>query len=85
MERENKNKGINIQDVILNHVRKTNNPVTIFITNGVQIRGFVKAFDNFTVVLESDGRQQMIYKHAISTISPTRPMDVLFTSSSDDE
>ncbi len=85
MERENKNKGINIQDVILNHVRKTNNPVTIFITNGVQIRGFVKAFDNFIVVLESDGRQQMIYKHAISTISPTRPMDVLFTSSSDDE
>ena len=68
MERDNKSKGINIQDVILNHVRKTNNPVTIFITNGVQIRGYVKAFDNFTVVLESDGRQQMIYKHAISTI-----------------
>ncbi|MBR5137656.1 MAG: RNA chaperone Hfq [Clostridia bacterium] len=85
MERDNKTKGINIQDVILNHVRKTNNPVTIFITNGVQIRGFVKAFDNFTVVLESDGRQQMIYKHAISTISPTRPMDILFSTPVDEE
>lgn len=85
MERDNKTKGINIQDVILNHVRKTNNPVTIFITNGVQIRGFVKAFDNFTVVLESDGRQQMIYKHAISTISPTRPMDILFSTPADEE
>lgn len=85
MERDNKSKGINIQDVILNHVRKTNNPVTIFITNGVQIRGYVKAFDNFTVVLESDGRQQMIYKHAISTISPTRPMDILFSTPADED
>ncbi|MBR2901635.1 MAG: RNA chaperone Hfq [Clostridia bacterium] len=85
MEKDIKNRGINIQDVFLNHVRKTNNPVTIFITNGVQVRGLVKAFDNFIVVLETDGRQQMIYKHAISTISPTRAIDVLFTSNPNED
>ncbi len=85
MEKDNKNRGINIQDVFLNHVRKTNNPVTIFITNGVQVRGYVKAFDSYVVVLETDGRQQMIYKHAISTVSPTRAIDVLFTSNSNED
>lgn len=85
MEKDIKNRAINIQDVFLNHVRKTNNPVTIFITNGVQVRGFVKAFDNFIVVLETDGKQQMIYKHAISTISPTRAIDVLFTSNANED
>ena len=85
MERESKAKNINIQDVFLNHVRRTNNPVTIFITNGVQVRGNVKAFDNFTVVLESDGRQQMIYKHAISTVSPMRPIDILFSGEPDSD
>ena len=61
---------INLQDTFLNLVRKDNIPVTIFLVNGFQIKGLVKGFDNFTVVLEVDNKQQMIYKHAISTISP---------------
>jgi host factor-I protein len=62
-------KSINIQDTFLNHLRKDSVPVTVYLTNGFQIRGVVRAFDNFTIVIESEGRQQMIYKHAISTRS----------------
>jgi host factor-I protein len=63
---------INIQDTFLNQVRKEKIPVTVYLVNGFQIRGLVKAFDNFTVMLETDGKQQMIYKHAISTFMPVR-------------
>ena len=62
------------QDNFLNQARKENVPVTIHLINGFQLKGFVKGFDNFTVVLESMGRQQLIYKHAISTISPSKPL-----------
>ena len=62
------------QDNFLNQARKENVPVTIHLINGFQLKGFVKGFDNFTVVLESMGRQQLIYKHAISTISPGKPL-----------
>lgn len=62
------------QDNFLNLARKENVPVTIHLINGFQLKGFVKGFDNFTVVLESMGRQQLIYKHAISTISPSKPL-----------
>jgi len=65
---------INLQDVFLNQFRKESIPVTIFLTNGFQFRGVVKGFDNFTVILESDGKQQLVYKHAISTIVPSRPV-----------
>lgn len=61
---------INLQDSFLNQIRKDNIPVAIFLINGFQLRGNVKGFDNFTVILEVDGKQQMVYKHAISTISP---------------
>ena len=61
------------QDSFLNQARKENITVTIHLINGFQLKGFVKGFDNFTVVLESMGRQQLIYKHAISTISPGKP------------
>lgn len=61
-----------LQDVFLNQVRKDHIPVTIHLTNGFQLRGLVKGFDNFTVILESDGKQMMIYKHAISTVTPAR-------------
>ena len=61
------------QDSFLNQARKENIMVTIHLINGFQLKGFVKGFDNFTVVLESMGRQQLIYKHAISTISPGKP------------
>jgi len=64
--------GINIQDSFLNVARKENIPVTIFLMNGFQLRGVIKGFDNFTVILETDGKQQMVYKHAISTFVPAK-------------
>lgn len=67
---------INLQDSFLNQVRKENISVTIFLVNGFQLKGFVKGFDNFTVILEMDGKQQMVYKHAISTIQPLRPVNL---------
>jgi len=68
------NKTINLQDSFLNQVRKENVPVIIYLVNGFQLRGAVKGFDNFTVILESEGKQQLVYKHAISTITPFRPL-----------
>ena len=65
-------KPINIQDNFLNQARKENIVVVIHLVNGFQLKGLVRGFDNFTVVLETMGKQQMIYKHAISTITPTR-------------
>ena len=62
------------QDTILNQVRKENMSVTVYLTNGFQIRGTVKGFDNYVILLESEGKQQMIYKHAVSTIVPARPL-----------
>lgn len=62
------------QDVFLNYARKERVPVTMFLINGFQIKGTVRGFDNFTVVMDSEGRQQLIYKHAISTIVPAKPI-----------
>lgn len=70
------NKNINLQDVFLNQIRKDGTPVTIFLLNGYQIKGFVRGFDNFTVVMDSDNKQQLIYKHAISTIIPLRSVNL---------
>jgi host factor-I protein len=74
----NKN-GINLQDVFLNQVRKEHVGVTIYLTNGFQIKGMVKGFDNFTVILDSEGKQQMVYKHAISTISPAKAISIMIS------
>jgi host factor-I protein len=63
---------INIQDQFLNQCRKDNINVTVFLLNGFQLRGQIKGFDNFTVLFESDGKQQLVYKHAISTFAPQR-------------
>ena len=63
---------INLQDAILNEVRKDRVPVTLFLMNGFQLRGIVTGFDSFVVVLVTDGKQQMIYKHAISTRAPMK-------------
>lgn len=71
------NKPINLQDVFLNQVRKERSGVTVFLTNGFQIKGYVKGFDNFTVVIESDGKQQLVYKHALSTIIPAKAVSIL--------
>ena len=64
----------NLQDLILNQARRDRSMVTVFLMNGFQLHGTVKGFDSFTVVLDSDGKQQLIYKHAISTIVPPRPI-----------
>lgn len=69
---------INLQDVFLNQVRKEHIAVTIYLTNGFQLKGMVKGFDNFTVIIDSEGRQQLVYKHAISTISPMKLVNIIF-------
>ncbi|WP_226578981.1 RNA chaperone Hfq [Halobacillus litoralis] len=63
---------VNIQDNYLNQLRKERMQVTVFLLNGFQLRGIVKAFDNFTVLLETEGKQQLIFKHAISTFAPIK-------------
>lgn len=65
-------KPINLQDLFLNQVRKDKNSIQVYLTNGFQLKGIVRGFDNFIVILESEGKQQMIYKHAISTIIPAK-------------
>ena len=69
-------KNSNLQDVYLTNVSKNRLNVTMFLMNGYQLRGVITGFDAFTVVLNSDGRQQVIYKHAISTIAPLRPVEL---------
>ena len=64
----------NLQEILLTKLRRERQPVTVFLMNGVQMRGTVTGYDPFVVVLESDGRQQVIYKHAISTVVPLRPV-----------
>jgi host factor-I protein len=68
--------GINIQDQILNQLRKENVYVTIFLLNGFQLRGLIKGFDNFTVLIETEGKHQLVYKHAISTFAPQKNVQV---------
>jgi len=71
------NKSLNLQDVFLNQARKDRIPITIFLMNGFQFKGLVKGFDSYIVILECDGKQDMVYKHAISTIIPARPISIL--------
>jgi host factor-I protein len=65
-----------LQENFLNQARSGKLMLTVFLVNGFQLRGMVTGFDNFTVVLDSDGKQQLIYKHAISTIIPARPIEL---------
>ena len=74
------NKTINLQDVFLNQCRKDRIVVTIFLTNGFQFKGMVKGFDSYVVILDCDGKQQLVYKHAISTIAPARAVSILDAS-----
>ena len=69
-------KPTSLQDQFLNSVRKTKTPVTMFLVKGVKLQGIVTWFDNFSVLLRRDGHSQLIYKHAISTVMPTGPIDV---------
>ena len=66
----------NLQEIFLTRARKQATPVTVFLVNGFQLRGSVTGFDSFTVVLSTDGKQQVIYKHAISTIEPARAISL---------
>lgn len=65
---------MNLQDVFLNQVRRESVQITVFLTNGFQLKGMVKGFDSFTIIFESEGKQQLLYKHAISTMIPQRPI-----------
>ena len=69
-------KTLNLQDTFLNYIRREKIPVTLFLMNGFQLRGVVRSFDSFVVLIDADGRQQMIYKHAISTLVPARPLKI---------
>ena len=69
-------KGINLQDVFLNQARKDKIPVTIYLTNGFQFKGIIKGFDEFTVILDCDGKQNLVYKHAISTLNPVKQIAI---------
>lgn len=73
----------NLQDAFLNSVRKTKTPLTIFLVNGVKLQGVVTWFDNFCVLLRRDGQIQLVYKHAISTIMPSGPVQ-LFDAAEDE-
>jgi len=66
----------NVQDVFLNHVRKSKTPVTVFLVNGVKLQGIITWFDNFSVLLRRDGHTQLVYKHAISTVMPGAPIQL---------
>ena len=70
----------NLQDLFLLRARRDKLPVTLFLMNGFQMRGIITGFDAFVVVLDSDGKQQVIYKHAISTVAPLRPVDLSETT-----
>ncbi len=69
----------NLQDTFLNQVRKENMLCTVFLINGYQIKGVVRSFDNFTLLLEVEGKQQLIYKHAVSTMIPMRNVSLKTT------
>ena len=71
---------INLQDAVLQEVRLAKVPVTLFLMNGFQLRGIITGYDSFVVVLVTDGKQQMIYKHAISTLVPIRPLKAAETT-----
>lgn len=79
------NKNINLQDVFLNQARKDRISVTIFLMNGYQFKGYVKGFDSYIVILDCEGKQNVVYKHAISTIVPSKSINILDASSDNSE
>ncbi len=77
-------KGQNLQDQFLNLLRKNKVPVTMFLVKGVKLQGIVTWFDNFSILLRRDGQSQLVYKHAVSTIMPSQPVDArLFGAATD--
>ena len=78
------NKTINLQDVFLNQARKEKTLVTMILVNGYQFKGVVKGFDSYVVILDCEGKQNVVYKHAISTIIPARSVSILDASEKND-
>ena len=74
---------MNLQDIFLNQARKEKIVVTVFLTNGYQFKGIVKGFDSYVVIMDCDGKQNLVYKHAISTVVPTRAISMLDTEKED--
>lgn len=80
------NKPINVQDTLLNAVKKGKVPVSIHVTNGFQIKNaLVLAFDNFVLLVEAEGKQMMIYKHAVSTVTPEKAVELVFNNAESEE
>ena len=75
----------NVQDVFLNNIRKNKTPVTVFLVNGVKLQGVVTWFDNFCVLLRRDTHSQLVYKHAISTVMPSMPVQLFEPEMDDDD
>ncbi len=75
----------NIQDIFLNNARKEKNLLTIYLTNGVPLKGKVRSFDNFTLILDTEKGQNLIYKHAISTIQPQKPISIQLDGDESDD
>lgn len=75
----------NLQDVFLNQARKTKSYVTVFLVNGVKLQGIITWFDNFCLLLKRDGQVQLVYKHAVSTIMPSGPLDLRLDDEDDGE
>jgi len=80
----NTTKGVNLQNHFLNQLRKEKIPVVIYLTNGVRLKGLIKAFDNFVILLK-EGSQSMVYKHAISTIVPEKEVSIIFENNPSSE
>ena len=74
----------NLQDLFLNSLRKSKTPVTMFLVKGVKLQGIVTWFDNFSVLLRRDGHTQLVYKHAISTVMPSGPLQLFEPETQDD-
>lgn len=66
----------NLQDMFLNYARTERIPITVYLTNGFQFKGTVKGFDSYVILLESDGKQNLVYKHAVSTVIPARSINM---------
>lgn len=79
------NKNLNLQDIFLNQARKYKIPLTVFLVNGYQFKGCVKGFDSYIVILDCEGKQNVVYKHAISTIIPSKHINVLDSDNSADD
>ena len=78
-------KSQNVQEVFLNNVRKNKAPVTVFLINGVKLQGIITWFDNYSVLLRRDAHSQLVFKHAISTIMPSQPVQLFEGGGQEDE